>query len=232
MKLNHPLAPPAVLYYDTFATPVGPFSAAVDAVGAVVATAFGDLSALQSRLRGSHLLDDKPASPRRYTSLDVYHPLDDKRAPGRNTGVETGAARAPRRPLEWRRDAERTTIVRAQVFEYFAGQRREFDLPIEPWGTAFQQSVWRALRRIPFGETRTYGQIATALGSPTASRAVGGANGANPVCLIIPCHRVIGSDGSLTGFAFGEEIKRRLLQREATVADPNCSPGVVAATPA
>lgn len=112
------------------------------------------------------------------------------------------------------RDAWRTHIVREQIDAYFAGNLRAFTLPVAPAGTSFQQSVWRALAEIPFGETRSYAQLATAIGRPHAARAVGRANATNPICLIVPCHRVIGADGSLTGFAFGEEIKRRLLAHE------------------
>ena len=112
------------------------------------------------------------------------------------------------------RDAWRTNEVREQIAAYFAGECREFSLAMAPAGTPFQQRVWSALRQIPFGETRTYGQLAAHLGNPAGSRAVGRANATNPICLIVPCHRVIGSDGSLTGFAFGEVIKRRLLEHE------------------
>ncbi len=98
--------------------------------------------------------------------------------------------------------------------EYFAGERQQFDLQRVLDDTAFRMKVWRALERIPFGETRSYREIAIALGRPTAARAVGRANATNPICLIVPCHRVIGADGSLTGFAFGEAIKRRLLDHE------------------
>lgn len=112
------------------------------------------------------------------------------------------------------RDTSRCTPASEQVRSYLAGERREFDLPLAPHGTAFQQRVWRALREIPYGETRCYGKVAAQLGNANASRAVGRANATNPICVIIPCHRVVGADGSLTGFAFGEEIKRRLLELE------------------
>ena len=102
----------------------------------------------------------------------------------------------------------------AQLREYFAGARRTFDLPLAPHGTAFQQRVWAALRAIPYGETRTYGELAAAIDSPNASRAVGMANHRNPIPIIIPCHRVIGANGTLTGYAGGLEIKRRLLALE------------------
>jgi methylated-DNA-[protein]-cysteine S-methyltransferase len=111
-------------------------------------------------------------------------------------------------------DPARTQLAQRQVRAYFAGELREFDLPLAARGTDFQQRAWAALRAIPFGETRTYGQQAALLGNPSAARAVGRANATNPLCLIVPCHRVIGGDGSLTGFAFGEEIKRRLLEHE------------------
>ncbi len=104
-----------------------------------------------------------------------------------------------------------------QLAEYFAGERKQFDVPLALRGTPFQLEVWRALQRIPYGETRTYADIARAIGRPTATRAVGGANGANPIPIIIPCHRVIGSNGGLTGFGGGIDVKRRLLDLEAGV---------------
>jgi methylated-DNA-[protein]-cysteine S-methyltransferase len=115
-------------------------------------------------------------------------------------------------------DISMTAVVREQVRAYFAGARRTFDLALAPAGTEFQQKVWTALRRIPFGGTRTYRDLARELGNANASRAVGRANATNPICLIVPCHRVIGADGSLTGFAFGEDIKRALLRHESTAA--------------
>lgn len=104
--------------------------------------------------------------------------------------------------------------ARKQLIAYFAGARRGFDLQLSPGGTDFQRRVWTALQAIPYGETRTYGQLAAELGNAAASRAVGRANATNPVCVIVPCHRVIGADGSLTGFAFGEKTKLRLLELE------------------
>ena len=102
----------------------------------------------------------------------------------------------------------------AQLREYFAGTWRTCDLPLAPRGTAFQQRVWAALRAIPYGETRTYGELAAAIGSPSASRAVGMANHHNPISIVIPCHRVIGANGTLTGYTGGLEIKRKLLALE------------------
>jgi methylated-DNA-[protein]-cysteine S-methyltransferase len=160
------------VFTETFRTPFGPFSLAADETGAVVATAFGDLTSLSSRLGECNAL--------RYTSL--------------------------------------TAPAREQLLAYFDGERRGFELALAPRGTPFQLRVWSALQQIPFGETRSYGQLAAHLGQPSASRAVGRANATNPLCVIIPCHRVIGADGSLTGFAFGEEIKRRLLDHEHAAA--------------
>ena len=121
-------------------------------------------------------------------------------------------------PDEVFHDPLRAADVRREVTEYFSGKRRKFTVALGASGTMFQQQVWTELRRIPFGKTRSYGELAADLGKPDASRAVGRANATNPICLIVPCHRVIGSDGSLTGFAFGEEIKRRLLDHEGALA--------------
>jgi len=101
-----------------------------------------------------------------------------------------------------------------QLGEYFAGKRKTFSVPLDMRGTSFQKNVWEALLAIPFGETRSYGQLATQLGNPRATRAVGAANGRNPISIIVPCHRVIGSSGKLTGFAGGLEAKERLLRLE------------------
>jgi methylated-DNA-[protein]-cysteine S-methyltransferase len=101
-----------------------------------------------------------------------------------------------------------------QLGEYFAGQSQSFDLPLDFHGTDFQKRVWEQLLAIPFGETRSYAEIARALGQPSASRAVGAANGRNPISIVAPCHRVIGTSGALTGFAGGVETKQRLLALE------------------
>ena len=105
--------------------------------------------------------------------------------------------------------------TKRQLDDYFAGTRTQFDLPLDFRGTDFQKSVWAALLTIPAGETRSYAQIATQIGRPSACRAVGAANGKNPISIVAPCHRVIGSDGSLTGFAGGLEGKKFLLELEA-----------------
>ncbi len=114
----------------------------------------------------------------------------------------------------WTEDDVPFREVIRQLEEYFAGVRREFQLPLAPQGTPFQLAVWEALQRIPYGETTSYGQLARRLDRPNASRAVGLANGANPIAIIIPCHRVIGSNGNLTGFGGGIDIKQRLLDLE------------------
>ena len=105
--------------------------------------------------------------------------------------------------------------VAAQLGEYFTGARTTFDLPLAPHGSPFQQAVWRALLAIPYGRSASYGDVARAIGQPTAVRAVGAANGRNPIAIVVPCHRVIGSDGTLTGYAGGLARKQALLALEA-----------------
>ncbi|MES1244458.1 MAG: methylated-DNA--[protein]-cysteine S-methyltransferase [Acidobacteriota bacterium] len=113
--------------------------------------------------------------------------------------------------------AEPLPEVRRQLDEYFAGQRRSFELPLDPAGTEFQRLCWDALVAIPYGETRSYGAQARAIGRPTAIRAVGRANHDNPIGVIIPCHRVLGADGSLTGYAGGLPMKQALLELEGAI---------------
>lgn len=123
----------------------------------------------------------------------------------------------------WSADAEHPMLQAAQdqLTEYFASQRRVFELPLDPVGTEFQKKVWQALRTIPFGETRSYIDIARQLGDPKATRAVGAANGRNPISIVVPCHRVVGADGSLTGYAGGLQRKHALLRLEHTQASLN-----------
>ncbi len=106
-------------------------------------------------------------------------------------------------------------VARTQLLEYLSEARRSFDLPLDPAGTAFQRSVWEALRAIPYGQTRTYGEIAAAVGRPKAVRAVGQANHVNPLPIFIPCHRVVGKNGALTGYAGGLDLKSALLALES-----------------
>ena len=103
-----------------------------------------------------------------------------------------------------------------QLLEYFARKRTQFELPLDPHGTEFQKKVWRSLQQIPFGKTKSYAEIAKGIGAPRASRAVGAANGKNPLPIVVPCHRVIGASGALTGFGGGLETKARLLALEGS----------------
>lgn len=123
-------------------------------------------------------------------------------------------AHAPRERGGWVHDGGAFPMAAAQLGEYFAGERTTFDLDLAPDGTAFQQQVWAGLRQIPYGETWSYGQLAARIGRPTAARAVGLANGRNPISIIVPCHRVIGADGSLTGYGGGLARKQALLALE------------------
>ncbi len=136
-----------------------------------------------------------------------------------------------RRPEpDWRRDDAAFAVAREQLDAYFAAELRDFDLPLAPRGTAFQLQVWQALRAIPYGSTCTYAALASAIGKPSAMRAVGNANGRNPLPIIVPCHRVIGRDGSLTGFGGGLPTKAFLLALErrgdARGAAASASPAV------
>ena len=117
--------------------------------------------------------------------------------------------------LEGRNEADALTDMAAkQLEEYFAGKRTQFDVPLRPVGTEFQQAVWKELLTIPYGETRSYKQVAYGIGKPAACRAVGMANNKNPISIIIPCHRVIGANGSLVGYGGGLDMKRKLLALE------------------
>ena len=121
----------------------------------------------------------------------------------------------PRAGGDWLEDAGPFGEAREQLDAYFRGERTAFDLELAPSGTEFQRRVWRALREIPYGETISYAQLARRVGNPAAVRAVGAANGRNPISIVVPCHRVIGSDGSLTGFGGGLDRKRALLELES-----------------
>lgn len=129
-------------------------------------------------------------------------------------GAVTGLALKPTAPRAGEPPLQHR--ARQQLAEYLAGKRQQFDLPIAPKGTAFQQSVWAELQKIPYGKTKTYQDLASAIGKPKAARAVGMALNRNPLPLIIPCHRVIGKNGSMTGFAWGIPVKEWLLRLEKT----------------
>ncbi|MGO5024011.1 methylated-DNA--[protein]-cysteine S-methyltransferase [Lawsonibacter sp. LCP25S3_G6] len=120
---------------------------------------------------------------------------------------------------------ELTKKVFSQLQEYFSGQRKTFDFPYELRGTEFQKKVWAALETIPYGQTRSYREIAQAVGNPKAVRAVGAANGKNPMWIVVPCHRVVGANGTLTGYAGGIDMKRRLLELEQQVLKRNGESG-------
>jgi len=147
------------------------------------------------------LIEDTPVGPLR---LDA----DGDALTGLRFGLGTPAG-------ERDDDAPVLRAAAEQLAEYFAGERRDFDLRLAPRGTPFQRSVWERLRLIPYGTTVTYGAIARDLGAPTACRAVGAANGRNPIAIVVPCHRVVGADGSLTGFGGGMPAKRTLLDIES-----------------
>jgi methylated-DNA-[protein]-cysteine S-methyltransferase len=130
---------------------------------------------------------------------------------------ETGKHRQEPDPA-WQRDTAKVAFARKQLEQYFAGERQNFDLPLHPVGTEFQVNVWLTLADIPYGTTISYAELARRIGQPLAVRAVGAANGRNPLPIVLPCHRVIGSDGSLTGFGGGLPTKRFLLGMEDRVA--------------
>ena len=160
-----------------------------------------------------------------YTTFDS--PIGELLAVGDERSLTKLHMQDSRRPTrvgaDWERDDGRFAALREQLGEYFAGDRREFDLELELRGSEFERRVWDALREIPYGETRAYGEIAIAIGAPGQARAVGAANGRNPIAVVVPCHRVIGADGSLTGYAGGLERKRLLLDLEAPLAQLDLS---------
>ena len=130
--------------------------------------------------------------------------------------------RHPKRAApHWVRATQAVQFAREQLEEYFAGLRQVFELPLHPVGTPFQLTVWQALADIPYGSTHSYGEVARRIGEPQAVRAVGAANGRNPLPIVLPCHRVIGADGSLTGFGGGLPVKQFLLAMERRVAQGN-----------
>ena len=152
-----------------------------------------------------------------YTTIES--PLGDLLLHGDGVRLDGLAIQAGRQPgtvePSWQRDPTAFTDVERQLLEYFSGERASFELELEPRGTPFQRQVWQALRQIVYGETMPYGELAARIGRPSAARAVGAANGANPIAVIIPCHRLIGANGALTGYAGGIERKQTLLDLEA-----------------
>ena len=161
-----------------------------------------------------------PVEPASLATRAIATPIGDLTVVASKRGV---------REVRWGRESDDTTRAEAaaiehleravnQLSEYFHGERRDFDVELDLVGTEFQRLVWSELARIPFGATNTYGAIAEEVGRPAAARAVGAATGRNPAPVIVPCHRVVGASGSLTGFAGGLDTKRALLVHEATVA--------------
>jgi len=142
------------------------------------------------------------------------------------TGVYMQAHKQCPGTLHGENNPEHPVLVRAaqQLRAYFAGEANDFDLPLDAQGTAFQTRVWNALQTIPYGETRSYAQLAEMVGAPKAARAVGLANGRNPLSIVVPCHRVIGADGSLTGYGGGLENKRFLLKLEKALPEDREEP--------
>ena len=144
-------------------------------------------------------------------------PLGDIALTANEQGLSALAFQAGKSPITFtglNEDNSKFSDVTQQLSEYFAGERKTFDLPLAPEGTTFQKQVWQALTEIPCGETKSYGWIAKSINNEKAVRAVGTANGANPIALIVPCHRVIGSNGKLTGYAGGLALKAKLLMHE------------------
>lgn len=133
------------------------------------------------------------------------------------------SAREIQPPAAWEPGETRLREPLQQLKAYFAGKLREFDVPLAAEGTDFQHTVWKALLNVPFGETATYGEIARAIGKPAASRAVGLANGRNPIAIIVPCHRIIGADGRMTGYGGGLHLKQILLEHETHLLNSGCS---------
>ena len=156
----------------------------------------------------------------KYTTMDS--PLGELLLLGDNGELHGLHMQAGRHPIPirpgWVRDDEAFADTRQQLEEYFAGTRDSFDLKMHMDGTAFQRTVWHELTRIPYGETISYGELARRIGRPDRARAVGTANGQNPIAVIVPCHRVIGANGKLVGYGGGLDNKRRLLELESGVA--------------
>lgn len=150
------------------------------------------------------------------TTIDS--PLGEILIAGSERGVSWISFRKSTRPSDidpsWERGALFLEPAARQLKEYFAGTRREFDLRLDPHGTEFQKKVWKALCKVPYGKTVSYGEIARMIGAPKSSRAVGAANGANPLPIVVPCHRIVGSSGALTGYTGGLEFKKGLLELE------------------
>jgi methylated-DNA-[protein]-cysteine S-methyltransferase len=172
---------------------------------------------------GSTALIASQSGHRRSTTADCYWDLVP--SPFRSLSIAVDGEgrlleiRFDAHRADGRRDPQRCKDATAQLSEYFAGRRREFDLQLAPVGTDFQLRVWRALCEIPYGAVRNYGDVARAIGQPKATRAVGQANGRNPLPIVVPCHRVLAGDGTIGGYSSGLDIKHRLLALEGIEPD-------------
>ena len=185
-----------ILHCTTFTSPVGPLFLAASSQG-LVALEF------DARLPGQQTIRPNPRDLRSERGSESERSTSDR---PRNKAIRFEESQRAVRP--YARELE----------EYFAGQRRQFSFPLDLRGTEFQLACWRALREIPYGETRTYADIARAVGKPTGFRAVGMANNRNPVAIVVPCHRVIASDGTLCGYGGGLDVKRKLLELEGALS--------------
>jgi O-6-methylguanine DNA methyltransferase len=185
-----------ILHCTTVTSPVGPLFLAVSGQG-LVALEF------DARLPGQQTIRPNPRDLRSERSSESERSTSDRT---RNKAIRFEQSERAVRP--YARELE----------EYFAGQRREFSFPLDLRGTEFQLACWRALLQIPYGETRSYADIARAVGKPTGFRAVGMANNRNPVAIVVPCHRVIASDGTLCGYGGGLDVKRKLLELEGALS--------------
>jgi O-6-methylguanine DNA methyltransferase len=185
-----------ILHCTTVTSPVGPLFLAASGQG-LVALEF------DARLPGQQTIRPNPRDLRSERSSESKRSTSDRT---RNKAIRFEQSERAVRP--YARELE----------EYFAGQRREFNFPLDLRGTEFQLTCWRALLQIPYGETRTYADIARAVGKPTGFRAVGMANNRNPVAIVVPCHRVIASDGTLCGYGGGLDVKRKLLELEGALS--------------
>ena len=174
----------------------------------------------QSKYTGSAMDKVDPTTQKRHVYKRMPSPVGTLTLVATDDGLAAILWEADRpRRVRLNLDAEESghpmlVETKRQLEEYFAGRRKQFTLKLDPSGTPFQRTVWSALLTIPFGETRSYAQIARQIGKPTATRAVGGANGRNPISIVTPCHRVVGSTGALTGFAGGLDVKAQLLAFE------------------
>jgi methylated-DNA-[protein]-cysteine S-methyltransferase len=160
-----------------------------------------------------------PPSPEQLSYTTIASPIGELLLVGDERALCGLYMQQGRRPARvdrrWRPDGSPFSETVGELREYFDGRRRQFETPLAMHGSEFERRVWEALREIPYGETVSYGELARSLGQPSAARAVGLANGRNPIAVIVPCHRVIGADGSLTGYGGGLERKRALLELEA-----------------